>query len=182
MLQAAAARMDKIMKTLLALIMTVALSATAQTTNEPPKSPSSFFETSTLWFTSFNTNNIWNQRGVLEAGVDSISKTDTHLANSLRLSYDVWKNVSAELMARDSGVAGTWVSGTAGIGYNFKVWDAKLTLIGLGGREFIEERWMGEFHIQASKKVAKYTHAFVRLGARVPVGSQIYSGGVGFSF
>lgn len=176
------------MKLLLtAILLTISLTALAQTdTNTPPvpTSSGSFFSTATSYFTSFNTNaNMgWIQKGSLEAGVDSISKTDTHLQNSLRLSYSVWKNVSAELMARDSGVAGTWCSGLAGFGYNFKVYDTKLTLSALGGKEFVEERWMGEFQLQASKKFTPFTYGFVRIGARIPVGSQIFSAGVGFVF
>lgn len=173
------------MKLKLLLISVLALVVSplfAQDGPPPPADQGNFFNTAFSWFTAFNTNNLWSQRGVFEAGIDTVSKSTAPLQNSLHLSYDVWKAVSADVTVRDSGVAGTFCSAGAGVGYSVKVNDAKLGLSVQGGRDFNGEKWFSEIAIQASKKLTKYTHAFVRMSARLPDGSRIFSGGVGFSF
>ncbi len=164
--------------------------ASAQdTTNTPPPPPptsaTSFFQTATAYFTSFNTNAEmgWLQRGELSAGVASL-QGPVNLANDLRLSYEVTHNFGLESVTRDSGIAGTWLSQAVGVNYAFKVFDAKLTLYGDGGYQFNEpdHRYFGELGLRVSKKMTRFTFAGVGIGAQIPTGRKIFTAFAGFTF
>ena len=181
------------MKTLILTILAICSlplaipQASADDTNLPPVpvSSSSFFETATAYFTSFNTNAEmgWIQRGELAAGIVSL-RGPVNLANNLRLSYEVANDFAIEALTRDSGIAGTWLSASLGASYSFKRWDAKLTPYAHAGYRFNEpnERWFGEIGLRVNKKMTRYTFAGVGLGVQLPTGRPVLLAETGFVF
>lgn len=179
------------MKKLLTIIAAVALCVSAYSqTNTPPDS-GSFLQSVTSYFTTFNTNldsTFGTERGSIWTGVDSIQGGDAPLANSLGLSYNIWKAVSAESVLRNSGVAGTVLSEQAGFGLSFIVHDAKLTLYADAGYNFQEEstkfedKLFGELGIRAEKALTTHTFLGVGMGVRVPNSEQVFTAFGGFTF
>jgi len=175
-------------KTILSiLVILTCILAKGQDTNTPPVplDTGSFFSTATAYFTSFNTNYNWKVRGEAAAGIASLQNGPANLANELRFGYNLGKssNFSLEAVMRDSGIAGTILSGQFGAGVNFAVYDAKLTLYAHSGYHFHEsDRWFGELGARVSKKMTRYTFAGVGLGAEIPRGGRIFTAFAGFTF
>lgn len=175
---------------LLALLLSVSSSLVAQVVpinlpaNVPviPTDQTSFINSAIGYFSAFNTNLLWLDRGEVVTGVDSIQNSSVNLANSLRVSYDIWKVVSAEVGIRNSGIAGTIVDYKGGIGLNFKVVDTKLTLYGDGGYSRVDRRALGEFGIRVSKKLTSHTFAGIGLGVIVPQNAQVFQAFAGVSW
>jgi len=157
----------------------------ADDTNLPPvpTSPNSFFATATQYFTSFNTNNLWDTRGEASAGIASI-QGPVNLANDLRLGYEVKGGLQLESVSRSSGIAGTWLSQNLGLAYGFKVNDAKLSVYADAGYNFYEagHKYFGEVGARVSKKMTRYTFAGVGIGAQIPTGRQVFTAFAGFTF
>lgn len=171
------------------LLFALSLSAMAQTdTNTPPvpAGTGSFFATAQSYFTSFNTNSEmgWTQKGEVAAGIASLQNGPANLANELRFGYNLGKtHLSAEAVMRDSGIAGTILTTQAGLGLNFSVYDAKLTLYADGGYRLREpDRWFSELGARVSKKMTRYTFAGIGLGVEVPRGSRVFTAFAGFTF
>jgi len=191
--------MKHIKSFLLALTLSLTLSpafidqASAQDAPPPPPPPistGSFFNTTIGWMSSFNTNNLWDSRGSFAAGVDSIQGAGNNLANSLRLSYEAWQpsptaSLAVESVTRNGGVAGAVISQQAGLGFNFKVFDTRLTAYADGGYDFAtpnRDHLYAEVGLRAAKKMTKYTFIEIGIAQQLPRNAQVYSAGVGFTF
>lgn len=147
----------------------------------------SFFGTVQNYFTSFNTNldaTFATERGSLWTSFDSIQGGRVPLANSLGLSYNVFKAISAESVTRNSGIAGTVLSEQVGLGLNFIVHDTKLTGYADGGYAFSEpsQKLYGEIGLRVVKALTEHTFAGVGIGLQVPANRQVLSASVGFTF
>lgn len=182
---------------ILVTLAVLALPVRAQTTNT-----GSFLSTVTGFFTSFNPDlegTFATQRGEFATGVDSIggtARTSALLANSIRISYDVYHptngtlSFSAEVIIRDSGIAGTLTDAAIGGAINFRVHDAKLSLYvnglydftGSGSTGRLGDRLAAEIGIRASKALTTHTFMWVSAGVRIPDSARILSGGLGFVF
>lgn len=179
--------MKKLM--LIGLITALAVIGVNAQTNTPSQA---FYRTVMDYFTTFDTNSTTfiEERGSVWTGVDSISESDVSLANSLGISYKLGKTaISAESVLRNSGVAGTLVSEQVGIGLNFVVYDAKLTLYGDAGYDFLlkdvkreTDRLFGEIGLRAQKAMTKRTYAGASFGVQVPESKQVFSVFAGFTY
>lgn len=177
-------------KTFLAALVGLSLSLFATVlqaqTNTPPTA-GTFFDSVTGYFTSFNTNldSTFDAKGNFWTGADSIQGGDVSLAHSVGISYRLYKLIDSEVVIRNSGIAGTLVSGEAGLSLNFKVHDAKLSLYGDGGYAFNSEetdRFYGEIGVRASKALTEHTFAGVGIGAQLPANRQVFQIFAGFTF
>lgn len=175
------------MKKLLGILalITLALTCSAQTNT------GSFYQSALSYFTSFNTNldNTFGlEKGTIWAGVDSLQGNEVNLANSLGLSYDLYKKISVESVTRNSGIAGTLVSEQLGLGLSFVVHDAKLTAYADAGYDFglkdakTADRIFGEVGLRVQKALTDHTYAGVGIGAQFPKNSQVFSAFAGISF
>ena len=165
------------------LLIASALTSRAQSTN----SVGSFFGTVQSYFTSFNTNldtTFASERGSIWTGVDSIQGGAVPLANSLGVSYNVWKSISVESVTRNSGIAGTVVSEQGGVGLSFVVHDTKLTGYADLGYALGEpkEKLYGEIGLRIFKALTTHTFAGVGIGAQLPANRQVFSAIAGFTF
>lgn len=170
----------------------VDLAAKADPAEQPPiPTQASFFQTAQSYFTSFNPaleSTFRDQRGEFAIGVDAIQGGDAPLANSLRLSYDAFGKVSAEVLVRDSGITGFLLSAQAGPAINFVIHDAKLTLYGHVGHRQDEasdnpEKIFGEIGVRIQKALTEHTFAGVGMGVQFPGNStRTFSAFTGFTF
>lgn len=167
--------------------------ATAQTPPAPPPTlpanSGSFFETAQNYFTSFNTNldsTFALERGEFWTSVDSIQGAGVPLTDGLGISYNVWKQISAESITRIAGVQGGIVSQSVGLGLSFIVHDAKITLYADGvylmNQRPGETKACAEIGLHVKKALSEHTFAFIGIGAQLPKNSQIFSAGAGFTF
>lgn len=168
------------------MTLTPSVKAQTGTTN-------TFWDTTIGYFSSFNTNldtTFATSRGEVATGVDS-TQGGVSLANSFRVSYNVYSpfnspvKLSLESNTRNSGIAGTIVSQQAGLGVNFVVHDAKLTLYADGGYDFNgvkNDKYFGEIGMRAEKALTEHTFAGVGIGAQIPANRQVFQAFAGFTF
>jgi hypothetical protein len=171
-----------------AVVLAATVTATAQSTNQPP----SFFNTALSYFTSFNTNldsTFADAKGSIWTGVDSMQGARTPLANALGLSYRVYDLISLESVTRNAGVAGTVVSQQFGPSLNFIVHDAKLTLYTHAGYELdapsgskLKDKIFGEIGVRVCKALTAHTFAGVGVGAQLPKNTQVFQAFAGITF
>lgn len=183
--------MGKLLKSV-ALVGILALfgltTASAQVATNTPTG--SFFTSVQSYFTSFNTNldgTFEASKGTVWTSADSLQGGAVPLANSIGLSYKVYKLISAESVTRNSGIAGTLVSEQAGLGLNFAVHDTRLTAYLDGGYAFGEpggttEKLYAEVGLRVTKALTEHTFAGVGVGAQLPANRQVFSAIVGFTF
>ena len=164
---------------LIGLAALIGFSAGAQTN-------SSFFSSVQSYFTSFNTNldSTFQSKAQLWVGADSIQGGISPMANSIGLSYSIWKAVSVESVTRNAGVAGTVVSSQLGLGLSFVVHDAKITAYGDAGYAFAEpgQKFYGELGVRVQKALTEHTFALVGIAAQLPQNRQVLTVGAGFTF
>lgn len=173
------------MKTLLTFLFSLfCISAIAQTNAPaPPTDTGSFFNTVQDWLLSQNTNNTWSTRGQVSAGLDTIQNSKVNLANNIRISYEVYKGLSLEAGIRDSGVAGTLVSGQGGLSYAFKINDVRIAPYLIAGYDRINaDKKFGEAGLRVEKKMTKWTFIGLSFGQQFPTDRRIYSAYTGFVF
>ncbi len=179
--------------------------APAQTTstNGQTSGQGSFFQTTIGYFSSFNTNldaTFGSSRGAVWTGVDSIQGGGATLANTIGISYDIWKpsaptntasgagpghlGLSLESTTRNGGVTGTIISSGAGLGLSFVVHDVKLTAYAEGVYNFAESKnqFGGEIGLRVFKALTDHTFAGVGIAEQFPGNRQIFSAFVGFVF
>jgi hypothetical protein len=173
--------------------LTFGQGTTPAPTGATPTDTGNFFTSVEQYFSSFNTNldsTFATARGELATGVDS-TQGGVPLANSMRLSWNVYSpsnspvRLSLESVTRNSGVAGTLVSEQAGVGLNFVVHDAKLTIYGDGGYNFNgvkQDKYFGEIGVRAEKALTEHTFAGVGVGAQLPANRQVFQVFAGFTF
>jgi hypothetical protein len=165
----------------------------AQTdTNQPalPTGAPSFFNSVQNYFTTFNPeldSTFGEQKGEFAIGIDSIQGTGVNLANSLRLSYNIYKSVGVDAVVRDTGVSGLLVSAQVGPSLNFVVHDAKLSLYAHIGHRQEEasdepEKIYGEVGVRISKALTKHTFAGIGMGVQTPGSVRTFSAFTGFTF
>ena len=165
----------------------------------PPANSGSFFQSVTGYFTSFNTNldgTFLQEHGSIWTGVDSIQGGPVPLANSIGLSYDLYRptnsavRISVENVLRNSGVAGTVLSEGMGLGMSWVVHDTKLTayldgVYGVGGEaanaKFMD-RLNAEIGLRVQKALTDHTFAGVGFAVQLPSNRQVLSATVGFTF
>jgi len=181
------------MKKLIGLLAAVLLLATAgySQTNTPPANPGSFVNTVQSYFTSFNTNldgTFASSKGSLWTGVNSIQGGSVNLANEIGLSYTIYKQVAAENVVRNSGVAGTLVSEQIGLNLGLVVHDTRLAVYADGGYQLDSssnkntDKFYAELGLRAEKALSEHTFAWVGIGAQLPKNTQVFSAGAGFTF
>jgi hypothetical protein len=170
------------------LMLCISVNAQTQT-----NTPSSFFQTTVGYFTSFNTNldgTFGSTKGTIWTGIDSLQGRSVNLANSLGVAYKLGKSsLAVEAQTRTSGIAGTFVDQELGLSLNFIVHDTKLSLYGRGGYEFDlpsgtkeKDKVFGEFGIRAQKALTEHTYAGVGLGMLVPKSGQVFTALIGVTF
>ncbi len=170
---------------------------TLSTTNQPPQSQGSFFNTVVGYFSSFNTNldsTFGANRGAVWTGVDAIQGGPVSLANSLGVSYDLWRPsattntpgnlaVSLESVTRTGGVEGALISQQAGAGLSFIVHDTRLTLYGACGVNLSgNNNCFGEAGLRVTKALSDHTFAGVAAALQFPGNRQIFTALIGFTF
>lgn len=150
-------------------------------TNIPPSGLTDFGNTVLGYFTSFNTNydvTFKNNRFDLWTGASAIQGGVNPLVNDIAGSYDLWRPtqantnsgtftaLSVEALARNSGVAGSIVSGQGGLGFSVIVHDTKATVY-LDGGSYAEGRGalFGEVGVRVKKAIG--THFFMGVGIGV---------------
>lgn len=185
------------MKNLISITIALTLSAfnlAAQTATT--NTPQSFFATVTKYFTEFNpnlTNTFGAHKGEAWTSLDSIQgngSSDAKLDDAIGLQYSVYDHLSLENVLRTSGIAGTIVSDQLGIGLNFTVIDAQITLYGDAGYNLehnntfanFKDSIFGEVGARAKKALSENTFAGVGLGVQFPKAIQVYQFMVGFTW
>lgn len=168
-------------KLLLSIGLIVSVSASAQTNNS-----TTFFNSVTSYFTGFNTNllTFQNEKGSMFTSVDSIQGGEHPLANSVGLSYKIYKVVGAETLFRNTGTTGVFLEAQAGLNLNFVLWDTKVTPYVDCGYAFAEptEKIYAEPGVRVQKALTDHTYAGVGLGVQLPVNRQVFSVFAGFTF
>jgi hypothetical protein len=85
-------------------------------------------------------------------------------------------------------VAGTLLSGQAGLGLNFNLVDVRITPYADGGYNVYQASgtkgfpWFGEVGARVSKALGAHTFTWVSLGVDAPQKSQVFGAGVGFTW
>jgi hypothetical protein len=156
-------------------------------TNAPPlpTSQGSFINSAFGYFTSFNTNldsTFATDTALLWTGVDSIQGAGVNLANSVGVSYKVWKAVSLESETRTTGIAGVLLSQQLGANLGFTVHDARLLLyadVGYAIDKSAKDKIYGEIGVRVLKALTANTFAYIGVGAQLPSNVQVFSAGVG---
>ena len=201
----------KIKNTLFPLVLAaaaLALPARAQlATNgpagSPPQNQTGFFNSVVGYFSAFNTNldsTFGANRGTVWTGVDSVQGGTQTLANTIGLSYDLWRTsaggsstngaglgniaLSLETVCRNGGITGTVISTGAGAGLGFVVHDVRLTAYVDGAYYFPKggSQACVEFGLRAFKALSGHTFAGVGIGFQEPGARQIFSAFLGFTF
>jgi hypothetical protein len=165
------------------LAVFVALPASAQETNVPPST--TFFQSVTGYFSSFNTNLLTFQldRASVWASVDW--QSGVNVSASLGLEYRLGKSaLSLESVTRNANIAGTIVGQQAGLGLNFTVHDVRLTGYVDGGYDFTKDKMFCEIGARAKKALTDHTFIGVGIGARIQKQSPapVFSIFTGFTF
>jgi len=182
---------QKIMKSRIGLIGLVGLvgllsAGAQQQAAAPPADSTSFFGSVTSYFSSFNPEleGTFTNRGMFWTSVDSIQGGSNPLANSIGMSYGIWKQVSVEGVFRNAGVAGAIVDAQGGLGFSFVVHDVKLTAYVDGGYGFAESRdpYYAEAGVRIMKALTTHTFAGVGIAGQFPGNRQVLSAFVGFTF
>lgn len=183
------------MKKLLAILpLFAAMLAGAQplpiTQTTPPADAPAFYKVALNYFTAFNPEldgAFTNSHGQVTMGMDSLNSGPANLANSLGISYNVWKLIAIESTTRNSGIAGTILSQGLGLSLNFPIHDAELTLYAEGVVALYKdppraEKFQGEIGVRVKKALTTHTFAYVGMGAQLPKNNQIFTAGAGFNF
>ena len=188
------------MKLFATFILTALLCLSSKAQTNPP----TFFNSVESYFSSFNTNldtTFANERLELAIGVDSIQGGSTPIANSLRISYNVYHPtngataISLENVVDNSGIAGTIVSEQFGAGLSFIVHDTKLTLyadalydfnphqsLNHKGKLTTDSAFGGEVGLRVQKALTIHTFAGIGIGAVIPINEQKVQAFTGFTF
>lgn len=192
------------MKNLKLLILIGMASLTAMVSQAQTNMPPTFFNSLEGYFASFNTNldsTFATERAEIAVGVDSIQGGATPLANSFRISYNVYQPsngvtaISIENVIENAGVQGTILSEQAGIGLSFVIHDTKLTGYADGlydfqphtttnakGKVRKASAFGGEIGIRVEKAMTTHTFAGIGLGVVLPRNEQKLQAFTGFTF
>jgi hypothetical protein len=144
----------------------VAPAARAQSTN--------FLVSVENYFTTVNTNFTF-QRVQVWNGMEY--QNGVNIADDLAASFDVYApagcytgglSVSLEGDMRNSGIAGTIVSGQGGAGLNYNYYDIRLGGYADGGYSAVSHKGYGELGLRAMKKMTPNTFAGISLGMQLP--------------
>ena len=156
--------MKKLLSTI-GLVFGLALltvSAHAQTNMLPP---SSFIDTATGYFTSFNTNFATtfgtNTRGTLWTG--AVLQNNVNIGQEVGASYNIGKGFSIEAATLNLGVFNTIESQELGIGYNLVIVDTKITAELGGGMRFAPKQGFIAGSVMLEKALTTHTFAGLRV-------------------
>jgi hypothetical protein len=158
-------------------------------TNAPP-SQGTFIQSVQTYFTVFNPSNsccFTNSTLSFWVGADSVQGGAVPLANDIGGSFQFWKGLSAEAVARNAGVAGALLSGQGGLGLNLVLVDVRVTPYLDGGYNVYRAAgsraapWFGEAGVRVQKALTAHTYGWVGVGAQLPQNAQVFSAGVGFT-
>lgn len=178
------------MKKLIAIAALLAFCfvASAQT-NTPPTLPTQILG----YFTAFNTNlsdTFGNNNFDLWSGADSFQNAPHPLLNEIGASYDLYEFarlntnaetffvLSAEIVARNEGVAGSFVSGQGGFGISAVIWDTKATVYVDGGTylgansKITSDDLFAEIGVRVKKALGHHAYGGLDLGVQLPRNSQ----------
>ena len=180
------------MKTKSLILLAVALlslTGYSQTNGFAPMDNASFYASAQGYFTSFNPEfegTFTNNAGSAWTGVVSVQGAGVPLQNEIGISYKIYKAMQAEVIIRDSGVAGVLVSVGGGIGFTKVVHDVKLTLALDGGvnlaRAVRGDKAFGEVVIRIQKALTKNTFAGISAAVEFPRGNRAFQAFTGFVF
>jgi hypothetical protein len=154
-------------KIITALLLTVALAACAQPTTN-------FLQSAQLYFTSVNTNYTFS-RFLLWNGMNY--QNNVNISDELVASFDVYAptncyqgglTASLEGGMRNSGIAGTVVSGQGGAGLNYNYYDTRIGLYADGGYDDPLHRGFAEVGLRLLKKPTANTFLGTGLGLQFP--------------
>lgn len=159
-----------------------------------------FFNQVIVWGTTFDTNNttFLSTRGGLDTGVESRQGNGIALVNDIHLSYDLVgatylapTNVTVlrfgpDVLERNSGVTGTFVSVQGGLQAAIVHYDLRLGVSFDGGywanQPGIRHSIYGEGAIEADKALGSRTYTGLRFSQDFPKNSQGYYIKFGFRF
>jgi hypothetical protein len=158
-----------------------------QTPSTPPLpvGPASFIGTVGQWLTVSDTNNVWDQKLSISAGIDSIQGGSVNLANSFRIGYDFIPLLGIESVTRDSGVQGTIVSEQVGLALNVHHVDMVGSLYLDGGYNKFQprrDRLFLEIGLRVSKKVSRFVFVGIGIGEQFPAQARVLSAFTGIVF
>jgi len=150
----------------------------------------SFFASVQSYFTSFNTNldsTFGVDKGSAWAGVASVQNAGVPLQNEIGISYALYKqNLAAEVILRDSGVAGTIVSVGGGFSYSKIIHDTRLTAFVDGGYyttpDTGKDKAFGEVGVRVSKALTTHTFAGISAALQFPHNRRVFEAFTGFTF
>jgi hypothetical protein len=181
---------------LLTAALTLALSATAQTTpppiptnapaaTQPAPTSESFVGTVESWMTSFSSNT-WSGKGFISTG--AIYEHKVNVGNYADLAIDV-KDLSTNLsLYAEAGsvnalALGATVDADAGIGLGYKIHDVQILLSGKGGYSWLNKGIEGEVDLALQKKMTANTFLEIGLGQTIQKSSNTRGFlGAGFTF
>jgi hypothetical protein len=182
----------KYLSIIIASICLLAISAKAQTTN--------FLSQIYQWGTTFDTSNttFLSTRGMFDTGVESRQGDGIPLINDLHLSYDLTgatyltpTNVSVlrlgpDVMERNSGVSGTFVSAEGGLQAAVVHYDFRFGVSVDGGywanQPNSPHHIFGEASLNAEKALGSRTYTGLRFSQEFPHNAQGFYAQVGFTF
>jgi hypothetical protein len=175
---------------LVALATLLALGAHAQTNLQQ-----SFFNQVFTWGTSFDTNSVTflNTRGMFDTGVESRTGDGVPLINDLHASYDLVASTNAtsfrfgpDLLERNSGVAGTFLSTQGGLQVAEVHYDFRFGAAIDGGywanSPTVRHRLFGEISLNAEKALGSRTYTGLRFSQEFPRNAQGIYAQLGFTF
>lgn len=188
------------MKKLIAVIgiALLAMVSKAQTSTNSPQQ--TFFGQVEVWATSYDTNSttFLSTRGLFDTGVESRTGDGIPLINDLHGSYDVVgttyltpTNVSSfrlgpDILERNSGVSGTFVSAQGGLQAAIVHYDFRFGFALDGGywaqTATVKHHIFGEASLDADKAIGSRTYTGLRFSQEFPKNAQGVYAKVGFTF
>lgn len=182
---------------ILVLITASSFVAQAQTQTNPV---TGFFTQVFAWGTSFDTNSttFLSTRGMLDTGVESRMGEGLALINDLHMSYDVVGTTYStptnatsfrfgpDLVERNSGVTGTFVSVEAGPQVAIVIYDFRIGVALDGGywanSAAVRHHLFGEACLDADKALGSRTYTGLRFSQEFPRSAQGIYAKLGFTF
>ncbi|MGA3268052.1 MAG: hypothetical protein ABSE16_14650 [Verrucomicrobiota bacterium] len=142
--------------------------------------PTNFLVSVEYYFTGINTNFTF-QRVQVWNGMEY--QNGVNIADDLAGSFDVYAptgcytgglTVSLEGDMRNSGIAGTIVSGQGGAGLNYNYYDVRFGGYADGGYDAVTHQGYGELGLRVMKKMTPNTFAGISLAVQLPTKGTTY--------
>jgi hypothetical protein len=147
---------------ILLVIALFALTFNVMAQTNAPTTPADFLANAKDYLTSINTNLTWDNTK-MDLWTAANYQGGLQTSAEIGASYDLWKPVAniavaPEVVFRNAGIAGTIVSGAAGVGASYEYYSLKITGCIDGGYSPAQSKPFAEFGARLKKKMTTSTY------------------------